>query len=208
MNKKELTAAMFAKMDELRQKVQKLFATFEDYTTEQGTTLIVDGDIAVDKEAKVVDGDGNEVPAPNGEYKLSVDGRVVIVVDGKITEVKNAAPAVEEMEMSDIESVDELFNGIYDLMWKLSERYATMQSQLGVILDAQKGDGAVILQMQEDAKQMRKDIETIGKAPAAPTRTPRKPEPKPVEMGAEEKLTATQRLAIKQRERIAALNGE
>lgn len=195
MEKNEKRASLFAKFADIARKIERSLASFEDYETEGGVTLIVDGEIAVDKEAKIKDGEtGDEVPAPDGEYKLLSDSRIVIVSGGIITEIKEVSE--EDVEMADAETFDEMMTQMYDLMWKLTERYADLVSQVGVLKDLQESDGAIIVEMQEQVRKW-------GKAPAAPTVQRRKPTAEaPAKFG--EDLTPAQRLQIKKREGIEA----
>lgn len=196
MKKNQKTIALFAKFAELGRKIDRLMATFEDYETESGTTLRIDGEPAVDKEVKVLNSETDEeTAAPDGDYVLTADaykGWTVKVANGKITEVVQVAPA----EMADAETFDEMMTQLYDLMWKLTERYNDLVSQVGVLKDLQESNGAIIVEMQEQVKKW-------GKAPAAPTAQRKIPT---VEAPAkfEESLTPAQRLQIKKRESIAA----
>lgn len=59
--------------------------------TDKGT-LVFTGDLAVGTAVSLVGEDGSAAPAPDGEYTLT-DGRIVVVADGVVTEIKDAAPA-------------------------------------------------------------------------------------------------------------------
>lgn len=206
MKKNAKTIALFAKFADLGRKLERLTATFEDYETESGTTLIIDGEPAVDKEAKVLDSETNEeAAAPDGDYILVADpfkGCAVKVVGGVITEVVQVADA----EMADAETFEEMMTQMYDLLWKLTDRYSDLVSQVGVLKDLQETNGAIIVEMQEQ-------VQKWGKAPAAPTAQRRKPT---IEAPAkfEETLTPAQRLQLAKRKaikdaeaRAAAANG-
>lgn len=196
MKKNEKVAALFAKFAELGRKIDRMTATFEDYETESGATLIIDGVPEVDKEVKVVNAEtSEEEAAPDGDYVLTAEaqkGWTVKIAAGKITEVVQVAA----VEMADAETFEEMLTAMYDLMWKLSERYSDLVSQVGVLKDLQESNGAIIVEMQEQVNKW-------GKAPAAPTAQRRKPT---VEAPAkfDEHLTPAQRLQLKKREGIAA----
>ena len=74
-------------------KLARLVMRFAEVKTDKGS-LIYDGELAVDIEVMVEDEEGNVVAAPDGEYNLE-DGRVVVVADGKVAEIKEA-PVTEE----------------------------------------------------------------------------------------------------------------
>ena len=74
-------------------KLARLVMRFAEVKTDKGS-LIYDGELAVDIKVMVEDEEGNVVAAPDGEYNLE-DGRVVVVADGKVAEIKEA-PVTEE----------------------------------------------------------------------------------------------------------------
>lgn len=75
-------------------KLARMLMTFAEVKTDKGT-LIYDGELALDTPVQTEDADGNIVAAPDGEYTLE-DGRVVVVAEGKVTEIKEA-PVEEEV---------------------------------------------------------------------------------------------------------------
>lgn len=192
---KEFAEKMIGKLNQIRAMFAST-AEFEDYTTDEGVTLIVDGDIGLEKQARTRDAEGNEIPAPDGQYKLTSDGRTITVSGGIITEITETVAGTASAEMADAESFEEMMNLMFDLLWKMSERYNAMAQNYATIMDAQAADGAIIVQMQETLK-------TIGKAPAAPTKTKREPAPAPAKMAATPNLTPEQRIKIAHMERQA-----
>ena len=77
-------------------KLARLVMRFAEVKTDKGS-LIYDGELAVDIEVMVEDEEGNVVAAPDGEYNLE-DGRVVVVKDGKVAEIKEAPVTEETLE--------------------------------------------------------------------------------------------------------------
>ena len=69
-------------------KLARLVMRFAEVKTDKGS-LIYDGELAVDINVMVEDEEGNVVAAPDGEYNLE-DGRVVVVKDGKVAEIKES----------------------------------------------------------------------------------------------------------------------
>ena len=74
-------------------KLARLVMRFAEVKTDK-SPLIYEGELAVGIEVMVEDEEGNVVAAPDGEYNLE-DGRVVVVADGKVAEIKEA-PVTEE----------------------------------------------------------------------------------------------------------------
>ena len=66
-------------------KLAKMLIQFKEYITEQGK-LIVSGELVEGTEVAIENENGELVPVSDGEYKL--DDVIVVVVDGKVTEIK------------------------------------------------------------------------------------------------------------------------
>jgi hypothetical protein len=112
---------------------------FAEATLKDGTLVRVsDEGAVVGSDVMVIDADGNETPAPNGEHELA-DGTMIVVADGKITEVKEAmaeepetpaTPAtpevdVEAMVNEKIEALKvEMQNALAEIVAKLTEMEA------------------------------------------------------------------------------------
>ena len=71
--------------------LKKALLQFAEVVTDKGT-LTIDGELAVGVDVYV----GDE-PAADGEYVLE-DGRIVVVTEGKVSEIKEAEPATEPTE--------------------------------------------------------------------------------------------------------------
>ena len=74
-------------------KLAKMLIQFKEYITEQGK-LIVSGELVEGTEVAIESENGELVPVSDGEYKL--DDVIVVVVDGKVTEIKQELEPVEE----------------------------------------------------------------------------------------------------------------
>jgi len=98
MNKKEI-------LDEVKRLLfnKPVENKFLDAELVDGTKVRVDGELVADTAVFVVDAEGNETPAPDGEHLLSDEKTLVVTADGKIVEVK-------EVETEDLqEEVEEEF---------------------------------------------------------------------------------------------------
>lgn len=78
-------------------KLAKMLIQFKEYITEQGK-IVVSGELVEGTEVAIENENGELVPVIDGEYKL--DDVIVVVVDGKVTEIKQEEvepePVVEE----------------------------------------------------------------------------------------------------------------
>lgn len=74
-------------------KLAKMLIQFKEYITEQGK-LIVSGELVEGTEVAIENENGELVPVSDGEYKL--DDVIVVVVDGKVTEIKQELEPVKE----------------------------------------------------------------------------------------------------------------
>ena len=74
-------------------KLAKMLIQFKEYITEQGK-LIVSGELVEGTEVAIESENGELVPVSDGEYKL--DDVIVVVVDGKVTEIKQELEPVKE----------------------------------------------------------------------------------------------------------------
>ena len=76
-------------------KLAKMLIQFKEYITEQGK-IVVSGELVEGTEVAIENENGELVPVIDGEYKL--DDVIVVVVDGKVTEIKQ-----EEVEPEPVE---------------------------------------------------------------------------------------------------------
>ena len=78
-----------SKLSKVKEMLKAMLEVFGDVSTNKGT-LIYDGDdeIKVGDAVKLLDGEGNEVDAEDGDYETD-DQRIIVVADGKVTEIKD-----------------------------------------------------------------------------------------------------------------------
>ena len=97
-----------SKLKRLKETLAKLLQEFGNVTTDRGV-LSWDGDedLKAGDAVYVEDADGNRTPAADGDYKTD-DNKVIVVVDGKVAEIKDAeaevAPAEEAQESKMVET--------------------------------------------------------------------------------------------------------
>lgn len=88
-------------VDKIKILLQKVTAKFEAAKLSDGT-MVEYSALEAGGEFTILNAEGQQAPAPAGEYELE-DGRIVVITEeGKIAEVKEAAaPPAEEQEMED-----------------------------------------------------------------------------------------------------------
>jgi hypothetical protein len=81
-------------------KLAKMLIQFKEYITEQGK-IVVSGELVEGTEVAIENENGELVPVSDGEYKL--DDVIVVVVDGKVTEIKQEEVEPEIVEQPVVE---------------------------------------------------------------------------------------------------------
>ena len=74
-------------------KLRNLLLNFADIATEEGVTLMVDGEMEVGKEAYTTDENGDVIPAADGDY--TYENKIITVKEGVISEIKDKEVAPE-----------------------------------------------------------------------------------------------------------------
>ena len=140
---------------------------FAMYDLESGGQVSINGEIVVGADVMVIDGDGNEVPAPDGEHVL-VGVAKIKTEGGKIVEIMpiEEEPTVEvEIEASEEMAEAEPMPDHAKEMESMSERITKLE---GVIADLMtRMDG-----MGKAAEAMTAVVEEIASAPTAEVSKP------------------------------------
>ena len=92
-----------SKLARFKEALAKILVECGSTTTDKGILYWEsDADLKEGDEVFVEDAEGNRTPAPSGDYTTS-DGKVIVVVDGKVAEIKDAEAEVapEEPESAD-----------------------------------------------------------------------------------------------------------
>ena len=143
---------------------------FAMYDLEGGGQVSINGEIAVGVDVMVIDGDGNEVPAPNGEHVLV--GVAKIKTDGgKIVEIMplEESPEIEveieagnkEEEMAEAEPMPDHAME----MESMSERITKLEGMLADMMTRMDGMGKA-------TEAMTAVVEVIASAPTAEVSKP------------------------------------
>ena len=86
------------RLNRFKAALLKAFAEFANVTTDKGI-LAWDGDddLKVGDQVYIEDAEGNRTPAEDGDYKTD-DNKTIVVVDGKVSEIKDPEVDVEPTE--------------------------------------------------------------------------------------------------------------
>ena len=140
-------------------KLAKQIEKFVEVETDNGI-LIIDGDAEVGK-AVFIEGDEGVVPATDGEY-VSAD-KVIVVVDGKIAEIKDKpaeAPADEPVEEpSDNQPVDEPSDNQPDEN-QPDEKDAKIAELENLIKELEDENADLRAQLEKAKEEMAKPVKT------------------------------------------------
>jgi hypothetical protein len=122
----------FKKEDEVK-------VTFAEITTIDGVVMQYDGDLAEGSAVFVLDAEGNQIPAPEGQYQVELEGIKIVNVDvnGVVTAIEDVAveeePMAEEM-MSKVEfsaMTEKIINDI-------DERFKALESKFNELATAKE----------------------------------------------------------------------
>ena len=91
-------------------KEGEIKVTFAEITTIDGVVMQYDGDLVEGSAVFVLDAEGNQIPAPEGQYQVELEGIKIVNVDvnGVVTAIEDVA--VEEEPMSEEEPVNEMMS--------------------------------------------------------------------------------------------------
>ena len=90
-------------------KEEEIKVTFAEITTIDGVVMQYEGDLVEGSAVFVLDAEGNQIPAPEGQYQVELEGIKIVNVDvnGVVTAIEDVA--VEEEPMSE-EPVNEMMS--------------------------------------------------------------------------------------------------
>ena len=91
-------------------KEEEIKVTFAEITTIDGVVMQYEGDLVEGSAVFVLDADGNQIPAPEGQYQVELEGIKIVNVDvnGVVTAIEDVA--VQEEPMSEEEPVNEMMS--------------------------------------------------------------------------------------------------
>ena len=84
-----------SKLSKFKAALAKMLQEFGNVTTDKGIiSWDGDEDLKAGDSVYVEDSEGNRTPAPDGDYKTD-DNKVIVVVEGKVSEIKDAEAEIE-----------------------------------------------------------------------------------------------------------------
>jgi hypothetical protein len=140
INKSNNTNKIMSKLEKVKAMLKAMLQEFGDVSTDRGT-LVFDGDeLEIGLAVKLLDSEGNEIQAEDGEY-ITDDKKKVVIADGKVESIddveepeEDPAPAEEElskkkqafvaMAEATNETYDEKYRKIYSAIYEKGYQYA------------------------------------------------------------------------------------
>lgn len=117
--------------------------------TDKGV-LSYEGELAVGTDVTVAGENGEEVEAPDGEY-IAEDGRTIVVADGKVTEIKDAAPAPQPQVNTRMQRVAEAFSLSYNEKYKkIEDALVRSGRDFSSFWISEAGDDFVVIETWDD----------------------------------------------------------
>ncbi len=120
-------------------KDEEVKVTFAEITTIDGVVMQYDGDLAEGSAVFVLDAEGNQIPAPEGQYQVELEGIKIVNVDvnGVVTAIEDVAveeePMAEEM-MSKVEFSSMTEKIINDI----DERFKALESKFNELANVKE----------------------------------------------------------------------
>ena len=116
-----------SKLNSIKATLAKILASFEKMSTDKGV-LSFDGDeLEVGMEVSIVDEEGNESPAEDGEYRTA-EKMLYIIKDGKVDEIVDESE--QQSEEEEPAAVEEAFSLIHRMAQKFEESYADKEQRI------------------------------------------------------------------------------
>jgi len=125
--------------------------------TEIHVVTAVEGELSVDDVVLVKDENGEDMPAPDGEYTITDLNKILVVSEGKISEIKD----VEAEEMQEETTVET------EVVEKAEEVVTELETKIEELVD-------VVSEMFKKVQKLETEVEKIGKFPAGEQKKPEK----------------------------------
>lgn len=127
----------FKKEDEVK-------VMFAEITTIDGVVMQYEGDLVEGSAVFVLDAEGNQIPAPEGQYQVELEGIKIVNVDvnGIVTAIEDVA--VEEEPMSEEEPVNEMMSKqefdaiIQQVITDTDARMTALEAKFAELLNAKE----------------------------------------------------------------------
>lgn len=125
-------------------KEEEIKVTFAEITTIDGVVMQYEGDLVEGSAVFVLDAEGNQIPAPEGQYQVELEGIKIVNVDvnGIVTAIEDVA--VEEEPMSEEEPVNEMMSKqefdaiIQQVITDTDARMTALEAKFAELLNAKE----------------------------------------------------------------------
>jgi len=125
-------------------KEEEIKVTFAEITTIDGVVMQYEGDLVEGSAVFVLDAEGNQIPAPEGQYQVELEGIKIVNVDvnGIVTAIEDVA--VEEEPMSEEEPVNEMMSKqefdaiIQQVITDTDARITALESKFAELLEVKE----------------------------------------------------------------------
>lgn len=121
-----------SKFTKVKVALQKLLLQFGEIATDKGNLEFAGEELAIGAEVFIED-----VAAPDGDYET--ENRIIVVVDGVVTDIKEKEPAIEEPEV-EVEAEEKpvveepsLEDSLTDVLTPLVDEIKALKSELDLI---------------------------------------------------------------------------
>ena len=141
-------------------KLAKMVLNLAEMKTDNGI-LISDAEIEVGREVFIENSEGELVAAPDGEYKAE-DGKIFVVADGKVAEIRESEAEEEtqpEEQPEEVEQAEETEEEQPDQPDEKDQRIAELEAQIAELNN-------VIVEKDNLIGELRKQLEESDAKPA------------------------------------------
>lgn len=125
-------------------KEEEVKVTFSEVNTIDGVVLYYDGELAEGTPFFVLDADGNQIPAPEGDYQIEYEGQtwtISIDVNGVLAKLEAVAPVEEPMAeepTNEMMSKEEFDSIIQKVIVDTDARMTALEQKFAELLEAKE----------------------------------------------------------------------
>ncbi len=120
-------------------KEEEIKVTFAEITTIDGVVMQYEGDLVEGSAVFVLDAEGNQIPAPEGQYQVELEGIKIVNVDvnGVVTAIEDVA--VEEEPMAEeMMSKAEFSSMTEKIINDIDERFKALESKFNELANVKE----------------------------------------------------------------------
>lgn len=182
------------KLTKIKTLLQKALMAFSRLSTDKGLiSFESDGELPEVGEAiMIVDEEGNETPAEDGEYTLE-DNTVIVVAEGKVSEIREPEKEADAPAEEPVEAEDEPEEAAEETP---AEEEPASVSEVDALKERIRNLEAEVARLETENGELRERIAELEKEPAA--------EPATEEF---EKQTKVEKTGNKKLDRLSAILG-